>query len=36
MRRLADWGVPQFVLPPHERPDGKLLRSIGFSGSDAR
>lgn len=36
MRRLADWGVPQFVLPPHERPDLALLRSIGFSGSDAR
>jgi len=36
MRKLADWGVPQFVLPPHERPDLALLRSIGFSGSDAR
>ncbi|MBO9708107.1 MAG: N-succinylarginine dihydrolase [Caulobacter sp.] len=36
MRRLADWGVPQFVLPPHERPDIGFLRSIGFSGSDAK
>jgi succinylarginine dihydrolase len=36
MRKLADWGAPQFVLPPHERPDLALLRSIGFSGSDAR
>jgi succinylarginine dihydrolase len=35
MRKLADWGVPQFVLPPHERPDLALLRAIGFSGSDA-
>ncbi|WP_426015084.1 N-succinylarginine dihydrolase [Caulobacter sp. DWR2-3-1b2] len=36
MRQLADWGLPQFVLPPHERPDLALLRSIGFSGSDAK
>lgn len=36
MRKLADWGVPQFVLPPHERPDLALLRAIGFSGSDAQ
>lgn len=36
MRQLADWGVPQFVLPPHERPDLALLRSIGFSGADAQ
>jgi len=34
MRKLADWGVPQFVLPPHERPDISLLKSLGFSGSD--
>jgi succinylarginine dihydrolase len=36
MRKLADWGVPQFVLPPHERPDLALLRAVGFSGSDAQ
>ncbi|NGM48258.1 N-succinylarginine dihydrolase [Caulobacter sp. 602-2] len=35
MRRLAGWGVPQFVLPPHERPAVAFLKSIGFSGSDA-
>ncbi|MEJ6790462.1 N-succinylarginine dihydrolase [Brevundimonas sp. BR2-1] len=35
MKRLADLGLPQFVLPPHERPDIPFLRSLGFSGSDA-
>jgi succinylarginine dihydrolase len=34
MRKLADWGIPQFVLPPHERPAVSLLKSLGFSGSD--
>ncbi|WP_419255674.1 N-succinylarginine dihydrolase [Caulobacter sp. ErkDOM-YI] len=34
MRMLADLGVPQFALPPHERPDVSLLKSLGFSGSD--
>jgi len=34
MRKLADLGVPQFALPPHERPDVSLLKSLGFSGSD--
>ena len=34
MRRLSDLGVPQFVLPPHERPAVGLLKSLGFSGSD--
>ena len=36
MKRLADLGLPQFVLPPHERPDIGFLRSLGFAGSDAR
>jgi len=36
MRTLADLGLPQFVLPPHERPDIGFLRSLGFTGSDAR
>lgn len=36
MRRLADWGVPQFVLPPHERPLIGFLRELGFAGSDAQ
>lgn len=35
MRRLADLGVPQFVLPPHERPLLPFLKSLGFSGSDS-
>ncbi|MFT3685242.1 MAG: N-succinylarginine dihydrolase [Phycisphaerales bacterium] len=35
MRRLAAMGVPQGVLPPHERPHVPTLRAMGFSGSDA-
>lgn len=35
MRRLADLGVKQAVLPPHERPDVYALRRLGFSGNDA-
>jgi len=35
MRRLADLGLAQFVLPPHERPAVSLLKSLGFSGPDA-
>ena len=34
MKRLADLGLPQFVLPPHERPHIPFLRGLGFSGSD--
>lgn len=34
MKRLADLGLPQFVLPPHERPNIPFLRSLGFTGSD--
>jgi succinylarginine dihydrolase len=34
MKRLADLGLPQLVLPPHERPDIPFLRSLGFTGSD--
>ena len=36
MKRLADLGLPQFVLPPQPRPDLGFLRSLGFSGSDAQ
>ena len=36
MRLLADLGVPQFVLPPHERPHVGFLRSVGFAGNDAQ
>lgn len=34
MKRLADLGLPQFVLPPHERPNIPFLRSLGFSADD--
>lgn len=36
MKRLADLGIPQFVLPPHERPHLPFLRSLGFTGSDGQ
>lgn len=36
MRLLADLGLPQYVLPPHERPDVGFLRALGFSGTDAQ
>ena len=36
MKRLADLGLPQFVLPPQPRPDLGFLRSLGFAGSDAQ
>jgi succinylarginine dihydrolase len=35
MKALADLGVKQAVLPPHDRPDIALLRARGFEGSDA-
>ncbi len=35
MKRLADLGLPQFVLPPQPRPDLGFLRSLGFTGQDA-
>lgn len=35
MKRLADLGLPQYVLPPHERPNIPFLRSLGFGGTDA-
>ena len=34
MKRLADLGFLQGVLPPHERPSLRLLRELGFSGSE--
>lgn len=34
MRRLRALGLPQGVLPPHDRPKIAWLRSLGFSGSD--
>jgi succinylarginine dihydrolase len=35
MKLLADLGVAQALLPPHERPDLETLRLLGFGGSDA-
>lgn len=35
MKRLADRGYVQGVLPPHERPHIPTLRQLGYSGSDA-
>ncbi len=35
MKRLADLGFAQAVLPPQERPSLRLLRQLGFSGKDA-
>ena len=36
MKRLADLGLTQAVLPPQERPDVLALRRLGFTGDDAR
>jgi len=35
MKLLRDLGIPQGVLPPHERPAVWVLRRLGYSGSDA-
>jgi succinylarginine dihydrolase len=35
MRALMAMGIPQGVLPPHDRPSVDALRRMGFSGSDA-
>jgi succinylarginine dihydrolase len=34
MRWVHQWGVPQAVFPPHERPAISWLKKIGFVGSD--
>ncbi len=34
MKFLADLGLPQAVLPPHERPCLATLRALGFTGRD--
>lgn len=36
MRLVASLGVPQAVLPPHDRPVLHVLRRLGFTGSDER
>jgi succinylarginine dihydrolase len=35
MKALHDLGIPQGVLPPHERPHLPTLRALGFGGSEA-
>ena len=35
MRALAQRGFAQALLPPQDRPNFRLLRSLGFGGSDA-
>jgi succinylarginine dihydrolase len=34
MAAVAALGLPQLVLPPHERPHVPFLRELGFTGSD--
>lgn len=36
MRQLHQLGIPQGILPPHERPDLCFLRSLGFRGNDTQ
>lgn len=36
MKFLADLGLKQAVLPPHERPSIETLRALGFAGRDAQ
>lgn len=35
MERLIDLGLPQAVLPPQDGPRTRVLRDLGFAGSDA-
>lgn len=35
MRLLFDMGIPQAILPPHERPDVRTLKQLGFCGTDS-
>ena len=36
MERLIGLGIPQGVLPPHDGPRVRFLRTLGFAGSDAQ
>ncbi|HZW13058.1 MAG TPA: N-succinylarginine dihydrolase [Noviherbaspirillum sp.] len=36
MRALAQRGFAQALLPPQDRPNFRLLRQVGFTGSDAQ
>ena len=35
MRNVMSLGIPQFFLPPIDKPNFALLRELGFSGSEA-
>jgi succinylarginine dihydrolase len=35
MKLLHDLGIRQAVLPPHERPDIRFLKRLGFHGTDS-
>jgi succinylarginine dihydrolase len=36
MKLLRDLGLVQGILPPHERPDLRTLRALGFRGADSK
>lgn len=36
MKLMADLGVKQAILPPHERPNVRALRDLGFRGADSQ
>lgn len=36
MKLLSDLGIKQGILPPHERPDVKTLRRLGFRGTESQ
>lgn len=36
MKLMADLGIKQGILPPHERPNIRALRDLGFRGADSR
>jgi succinylarginine dihydrolase len=35
MQSVAALGIPQFFLPPIDKPNFNLLRELGFSGSES-
>jgi len=35
MRTLLKMGIPQAILPPHERPFLPVLRALGYAGTDS-
>jgi succinylarginine dihydrolase len=36
MRALMDLGIPQAVIPPHQRPNFGLLRALGYTGDESQ